>query len=205
MGGFDYLIANLFREEIESYLGKNVTKKVEKRLYEKYGITITQSMNDFEKFDDILKEIFGGGAKGMIRSILNSLCSFKRNAGKKDSLVTIHDPKITEMVLDMLGDRDYRKILDMLIGKSLIPHEILKRTGIPQASAYRKIDALVRAGLLVEDGKVLLSETGRPAIRLTTLYRGLDMNIVKNRVTVEVKLSKNMLYKSTILCTLYSV
>ena len=205
MGGFDYLIANLLREEIESHLGKKVIKKIEKRLFEKYGITITQSMNDFAKFEDIFKEIFGGGSRGMVRSILNNLCSFKKNSGRSDSLVTLHDSRITEMVLDMLGDRDYRIILDMLIGKSLVPYEILKKTNIPQASAYRKIDALVQAGLLVEDGKVLSSETGRPAVKLTTLYRGLDMSIVKNQVTAQVKLSQNMLAKSTILYTLYSV
>jgi len=205
MGGFDYLIANLLREEIESHLGRKIIKKIEKRLFEKYGITITQSMNDFAKFEDILKEIFGGGSRGMVRSILNNLCSFKKNSGRSDSLVTLHDSRITEMVLDMLGDRDYRIILDMLIGKSLVPYEILKKTNIPQASAYRKIDALVQAGLLVEDGKVLSSETGRPAVKLTTLYRGLDMSIVKNQVTAQVKLSQNMLAKSTILYTLYSV
>jgi len=65
-----------------------------------------------------------------------------------------------------------------------------------RSPAYRKIDALVRAGLLVEDGNVLQSETGRPAVRLTTLYRGLDMNIIKNRVTVEVKISKNIAHIS---------
>ena len=111
---------------------------------------------------------------------------------------------MTETVLEMLGDKDYRKILDLLIDKSLTPYEILKKIKMPQASAYRKIETLVNVGLLVEDEKI--SEyVGRPAIKLTTLYRGLDMSIVKNRVTVQVKISKNMLQKSTILSTQYSI
>jgi len=162
------------------------------------------SVEDFAKFDDVLREIFGGGTHGMIRSVLNNFCSLKKNTGRKDSLVTLYDPKITEMVLEMLGDKDYRKILDMLIDKSLTPYEILKRVKIPQASAYRKIEALVNTGLLVEDGKIP-GNRGRHAVKLTTLYRGLDMNIVKNRVTVQVKISRNMLQKSTIFCTQYSV
>lgn len=202
MGGLDYLIADIFRKEIESTLGRNTVKKIEKRLFEKYGITLTESMNDFEKFDHILRETFGRGSKGMLRSILDNLCKVERN---KNNRVTLHDPNLTETILEMLGDRDYRKILDMLIGKSMIPYEILKKIDIPQASAYRKIDALVKAGLLVEDGKVLPSEMGRPAIKMTTLYRGLDMKIVKNRVSVEVNLSKDMLSKSSVLCTLYSL
>lgn len=199
------MIADLFRKEIESDLGKRTLKKIEKRLFERYGITLTESMNNFAKFDHILHEHFGRGSKGMIRSILNNLCSLEKNTKKSDSLVTLHDPHITEMILEMLGDRDYRMILDMLIDKSMITYDILDRLDIPQASAYRKIDALVRSGLLVEDGKILLSETGRPAVMLTTLYRGLDVKIVKNKVIARVMISKKMLAKSTILNTVYSL
>lgn len=204
MGGLDYLIADLFRSEIEEDLGKRTTKKIEKRLFEKYGITLTQSMNDFAKFDDTLREFFGKGARGMIRSTLRRLCSLDRSKGKKDASVTVHDPNLTETILEMLGDRDYRRILDMLICKTMTSQEILKNLDIPQASAYRKIDALVDAGLLVEDGKIV-PESGRPTILLTTVYRGLDMRIEKNQVIVQVMLNKRMLAKSTILSTVYSL
>ncbi|QLH07134.1 helix-turn-helix transcriptional regulator [Nitrosopumilus ureiphilus] len=111
---------------------------------------------------------------------------------------------MTEIILEMLGDNDYRKMLDMLIDKSMKPQEILNEIDIPQASGYRKIEALVNAGLLVEDEKIQ-GTSGRPAVKLTTLYRGLNMNVVKNRVTMQVKISRSMLEKSTILSTLYSV
>jgi predicted transcriptional regulator len=204
MGGFDSLLSDLLRKETESYLGKTTVSKIEKRLFEKYGMTFTESMEDFAKLDDVLKEIFGGGSRGMLRSVLNNFCNLKKNIGRKDSLVILNDPKMTERILEMLGDKDYRKILDMLIDKSLTSYEILDKIDIPQASAYRKIDALVTAGLLVEDGKIT-GDIGRPAVKLATLYRGLDINIVKNKITVQVKISRNMLQKSTIFSTLYSV
>lgn len=204
MGGFDSLLADLLRKDIVSHLGKKTVNKLEKRLFEKYGMTLTETMEDFEKFDDVLSEFFGRGSKGIVRSVLNNFCSLKKNKGKKDSLVTLHDPKMTEMILDMLGDKDYRKILDMLIDKSMTPYEILNKIDVPQASAYRKIEVLVNAGLLVEDEKIQ-GNSGRPAVKLATLYRGLDMNIVKNKVTVQVKISRDMLQKSSILCTLYSM
>lgn len=204
MGGFDSLLSDLLRKEIELSLGKKVINKLEKRLFEKYGMTLTESMEDFEKFDDVLREIFGKGSLGMIRSVLDNFCSLRKNKGRKDSLVTLYDPKIIEIILNMLGDKDHRKILDMLIDKSLTPQEIQNRIDIPQASAYRKIEALVNTGLIVEDEKIY-GNNGRPAIKFTTLYRGLDMSIVKNRVTVQVKISRDMLQKSTIFCTQYSV
>ena len=167
-------------------------------------LVFCETLEDFAKFDDVLREIFGGGTRGMIRSILNNFCKLNKNTGKKDSIVTLHNPKMTEIILEMLGDKDYRKILDMLIDKSLTSYEIVDKTSLTQTSAYRKIETLTEAGLLVEDKKIS-GNAGRPTIRLTTLYRGLDMKIVKNRVTVQVKISKNMLEKSTIFTTLYSV
>jgi len=130
MGGFDSLLSDLLRKEIELSLGKKVINKLEKRLFEKYGMTLTESMEDFEKFDDVLREIFGKGALGMIRSVLDNFCSLKRNKGRKDSLVALYDPKIIEIILNMLGDKDYRKILDMLIDKSLTPQEIQNKIAL---------------------------------------------------------------------------
>ena len=204
MGGFDSLLSDLLRKEIEASLGKITINKIEKRLFEKYGMSLTESMEDFEKFDDTLQETFGGGSHGMIRSILNNFCHLKKSSGRKDSFVTLYDPTLTEKILEMLGDRDYRKILDMLIDKSMTPYEILKKVKIPQASTYRKIEILVNSGLLVEDSKVS-GNSGRPAIKLTTLYRGLDLNVVKNRVTVQVKISRKMLEKSSVFSTQYYV
>ncbi len=203
MGGLDLLLSDLLRKEIESSLSKRSMNKIEKRLFEKYGMTLTESMENFEKFNNVLEEFFGKGSQGMIQSILNNLCSVKRNKKQKENCIELYDPKTIEKVLEMLGDKDYRKILDMLIDKSLTPNEIQNKIDMPQASAYRKIETLVNAGLLVEDEKIS-GKNGRPAIKLTTLYRGLDMNIIKNRITIQVKISKEILQKSTILNTLYS-
>ena len=194
------LLSDLLRKEIQVFLGKTTINKIEKRLFEKYGITLTESMEDFTKFEEILKEIFGGGGRGMLRSILNNLCNLQKNEGRKDSFVTLHNPKMTEKILGMLGDKDYRKILDLLIDKSLTAYEILDKVEIPQASTYRKIESLMNVGLLVENGRIT-EKSGRPAARITTIYRGLDMKILKNRITIQVKISKNMLQKSTILST----
>lgn len=204
MAGMDCLIAEILRKNIETNLGKKTIRQIENRLFEKYGITLTESMNDFSKFDKVLQEFFGSGSKGMIRSMLNNLCKMKKISGKKDVLVTVHNPNLTETILEMLGDSDYRKILDELIGKSRTTYEILDNLDMPKTSAYRKIEMLVNAGLLVENGKVE-GDSGRPAVILTTLYRGLDVKIIKNKIKVQILLSRNMLEKSTIIGTMYNL
>lgn len=202
MSGFDTLLSKILKNEIESFLGKKMLIKVERRLFEKHGMTITEAMDNFTNFNDVFVEFFGRGSKGIMRSILNNFCNLKKNERKKDKIIMLTNIEMTEKILDVLGDKDYRKILDLLIDNSLTSYEILDKIDIPQASSYRKIETLVNLGLLVENRKIQ-GISGRPSIKLGTLYRGLDIKIVKNRVTVQVKISKNMMINSTILNTLY--
>ena len=205
MGGLDLFLSDLLRKELKSFLGKKMINQIEKRLFEKYDMTLRESMDDFEKFDKTLREFFGTGSKGVVRSVLGNFCKVKKIKGSKNQIILLQDENMTEKILEMLGDKDYRKILDMLIDKPHTTYEILDKTDIPQASAYRKVESLVDAGLLVEDSRVP-GERGRHSVKLTTVYRGLDLNIIKkNKVTVKVRMSKDMLKKSTILTTQYSI
>ena len=67
MSGLDTLIARSLDSTIKENLGKKTLEKVEQRLFEKYGINLTQSIEDFTKLDTVLREFFGGGAEGLWR------------------------------------------------------------------------------------------------------------------------------------------
>jgi RNase P/RNase MRP subunit POP5 len=56
------MLAPSLRKYIEENLGKTTVNKIEQRLIEKYGISVSQAIKDFSKLDDILREIFGAGA-----------------------------------------------------------------------------------------------------------------------------------------------
>lgn len=203
MGGSDILLSSILKNEIEKFLSKKVLIKLERRLFEKHNMTLTETMCDFKYLDDVLSEFFGRGSKGIIRSILKNVCKIKTNTRKNDNIIILHDPQITENIVDILGDRDYRNILEQLMDKPLTAYEMLDKISIPMASFYRKIQVLVNMGLLVESEKIQ-GKSGRPAIKLETLYRGLDFNIVQNKITVKIKISQNMMKKSTVLNSLYN-
>ena len=49
MGGLDRLLAKSLGSTIRNNLGEKTTEKIEQRLVEKYGITITQGIEQFQK------------------------------------------------------------------------------------------------------------------------------------------------------------
>ncbi len=51
MPGFDHIVAKSLSDVIEKNLGIKTVQKIERRLFEKYGTSWTQSMEEFEKMD----------------------------------------------------------------------------------------------------------------------------------------------------------
>lgn len=66
-----------------------------------------------------------------------------------------------EEILNALEDADCRAILDATCESALTAKEVSTACDVPLSTAYRKLDALVDAGLLVE--RVRLSRSGKHA------------------------------------------
>ncbi|WP_225866895.1 hypothetical protein [Nitrosopumilus zosterae] len=62
MSGLDHLLAKSLNEIIEKNLGAKTVKKIDDRLFEKFGLSITQAIEEFDKLDLVLREFFGKGA-----------------------------------------------------------------------------------------------------------------------------------------------
>ena len=104
---------------------------------------------------------------------------------------TIEDPNSVDIILQSYGDRQKRLILNCVQKEPLTYSEILKICKISHASLYRKIVALTQAGLLVEnftnkDG------TCRKMSKYKTLLEDIQIVIEENRVSIRVKLDKNL-------------
>ena len=64
MGGLDHFLAQSLESIIRENLGRRTVRKLEKRLFEKHGISLTESIEQFHKLDSVLREFFGKGADG---------------------------------------------------------------------------------------------------------------------------------------------
>ena len=154
MGGLDSLLAKSLVKTIRDNLGEKTSQKIEERLFEKYGISITQSMEQFQKIDAVLREFFGAGADGLEKKFLSNICKTKTKS-KTSNWFTIEDNAVNQTILESYGEDDKIRILNCVSDEPKIISEILSDCKIPQTSGYRKINSLINDGLLKEDGSLI--------------------------------------------------
>lgn len=200
MAGLDRLLAKSLDSIIRENLGDKTVQKIENRLFEKYGISLTQSIEQFNKLDAVLREFFGAGADGLEQRFLKSVCELK--VLDDESWVLIENPQLTKVILESYGDDDKKKILGAVNGEPLIISKIIERCDIPQTSGYRKVNALIAAGLLVPSGHIVGSD-GKRITKYRSIFDNLKIEIVKNKITIFIHLAKEDFASSSVLsvCT----
>ncbi len=197
MNGFDKLVSTQLESEIRKKIGLNAVKKIEKRLIEKYGITLNESIEEFQKFDAVLREFFGAGADGLEKSFIQKICKL-RSKSKINPDFTIEDSLIGKKILESFGDPDKSVILNCTIDKPKIIFDILKETKIPQTSGYRKINQLISDGLLSAESFVI-QDDGKKVYRYRSIFENVKINIIKNQTTVQAQMHKTNFENSSIL------
>ena len=70
MPGLDHIIAKSLNNIIKENLGVKTIQKIENRLFEKYGISWNQSLEEFEKLDFVLRIIWKHWCKRSRTTIL---------------------------------------------------------------------------------------------------------------------------------------
>ena len=138
MVDIDTFFASSLERMICVHLGDTTYRSIQDRLFEKYGISITESMNDFQKLDSVLREFFGSGAEGLEKKFLGGICTIKSKKDKVENRFTISDPTLSQSILKAFSDDEMSKILNASIGEPWTITEILEKLDIPKTSGYRK-------------------------------------------------------------------
>ncbi|MEM3076205.1 MAG: transcriptional regulator [Candidatus Nitrosotenuis sp.] len=196
MAGLDRLLVKSLDSVIRENLGDKTIRRIEERLFEKYGISLTQSIEQFQKLDAVLREFFGAGADGLEQRFLKNVCEIK--VTNSESWIVIENPMLTKVILESFGDDDKKKILATLNGESMIISQIIERCNIPQTSGYRKVNALINDGLLLAAGYVTTPD-GKKVTKYRSIFDNLKIDIIKNKISVTLHLPKDDLYNSSIL------
>ena len=196
MVGFDHLLAKSLNEIVKENLGVKTSKKIEDRLFEKFGISLTQSIEEFDKLDLVLREFFGKGADGLEKNFFKNLFQITSKKSK-DIWHTITDSNVNEIILQAFGDSEKKKIMETVSNSSKIIAIILKECKLPQTSGYRKINQLIDDGLLVQSGYIM--KDNKKINKYVCIFNNLKINIEKNNLIVDVQLTKLEQENSSIL------
>ena len=201
MSDIDTFFASSLQKMICVHLGDTTYHSIQNRLFEKYGISITESMNDFQKLDSVLREFFGAGAEGLEKKFLEGICTIKSKKDKSENRFTISDPELSQSILKAFSDDEMSKILNASIGEPWTISEILERLDIPKTSGYRKINSLIERGLLVKTGYDL-TENRRKVEKYKSLFDNVNIDF-GNKVSVNVQFTQEVIEDSTVLQTVY--
>lgn len=196
MVGFDHLIARSLNSVILKHLGDKAVKKIEDRLFEKFGMSLTQSIEEFDKLDLVLREFFGKGADGIERKIFDGV--FQLNSKKsKNNWHTIKDSNISSVILQSFGDPEKKQILESVSDTPKIIADIIDECKLPQTSGYRKINSLIDDGLLVQSEQII--RENKKINKYISVIHNVRINIDKNNVIIDLQLTDHQQQHSSIL------
>lgn len=196
MPGLDALIATELSFEIKKKLDKETLRKLERKLFTKHGISIKQSIENFEKFDNVLKEFLGSSRHNFESQIIKKVFVAKKTEDKNNILI-IKSPKLVDFLITCCGDPEILKILTIPFKQPLTISEILGVTKIPRSSGYRKISQLIRKGLLIKRSTAL--SKSKRVEKFTKLFIVLTIKIKEGRNEVLCKIPKNIYTESSVI------
>jgi hypothetical protein len=201
MTEIDTFFASSLEKMIRDNLGDTTFHSIQNRLFEKYGVSVTESINDFTKLDSVLREFFGAGAEGLEKKFLDGICCIKSKQDKAENRFTISDPELSQSILKAFSDDEMSKILNASIGEPWTIAEILEKLKISKTSGYRKINFLIEQGLLIKSGYDLTTNR-RTVDKYKSLFDNVNIDF-NNKVTVNVQFTPEVIVNSSVLQTVY--
>ena len=194
MSALDNLLASSLSTMVQQKLGKTTYQKIEKRLKERYGITVVEAIRDFQKMDSTLREFFGPGADDMEKDFLNNFVSMD-SSKKEKSWIIIEDQKLAKLILESFGNTDKKLILDSSLVEPNVILDILNNCQIPKSSGYRLVKELMQSGLLTEKG-YSVTRDGKKVSKYTSLFKNVKIDIQDQNLTVKVQPNADFLKES---------
>ena len=156
-------------------------------------MSIKLSIENFHKFLSILKKNSSIDINRFEKDSISKILKVKIKNNK--FLVTIIHQHLRDLILEVFGDIETRKIITALLEKEYTIPQILKESKIPKTSGYRKIENLILNGLIIESGKVL-SESKRIS-KLQCIFEEIDLKIKKDKIEIIGVVNKKIFEKST--------
>lgn len=193
MGGIDRIIASSLASEIKKKLNSEILKKIERELFLEHGMSVKLSMENFYKFLTVLKKNSSIDTNRFEKDCISKILKIKIKNDK--FLLTIIHQDLRDLILELFGDIETRKIISTLLEKEYTIPQILKESKIPKTSGYRKIENLILHGVIIESGKIL-SESKKIS-KLQCIFEEINLNIKKDKIEIIGVVNKKIFEKST--------
>ena len=193
MGGIDRMIASALSCEIKKDLDLEILKKIEREIFLEHGMSIKLSIEHFHKFTSVLRKNSSIDVMKFEKDCIAKILKVKKRDDK--FLVTIIDSNLRDLIIELFGEVETRKIISTLLENEYTIPQILKKSKVPKTSGYRKVENLILHGLIIESGKVL-SESKKIS-KLQCVFQEIRLDIKKDKIGIIGIVNKKMFEKST--------
>lgn len=193
MAGIDRFIADSLSSEIKKNLNSKILKDTERELFLEHGMSIKLSIEHFQKFVNVLKKNSELNVNKIISDCIKNILKIKKRDDKY--IITIVEPNLRDLILELFGEVETRKIISVLLENQYTIPDILKKSKVPKTSGYRKIENLILRGLIVEKRKVL-SESKKIS-ELQCIFEEIKLDIKKDKIAVNLIVNNKVIENST--------
>ncbi len=105
------LLISSIQKSIEENLGKTVLNKIESRLMMQHNLDVSQSIEDFTKFDSVLKDFFGSGAVGLESRVIQNIIKVE-SIKKGFSNLSVQEQSLAKEFLKPFAENDKKVLLE---------------------------------------------------------------------------------------------
>jgi hypothetical protein len=204
MPGIDRFLSQPFELAIKKNLDQKTEHKMKQLIFQKYGISIRQSIEDLEKLLQVTEDILGTSNSLPLKKILAKIFTLEKSDDGKSYIVKILDDSFKDSIMKKLGDPESREILEMMMNKSYSTPEVLKLLSISTTSGYRKINNLIHDGYLYKS-KSKFVEGRRPVDLFTVFCSKIFFELQHNNLILFITINKKNVESSSVFKQLLSV
>ncbi len=168
---YNQLVYQASIDTITSILGKKVLVKLEDDLESIWRTSLKYAIMDFDQFHQALQRQYGPASDRLLDEIRTKVIAeatpFNEiKSIKSGDALKIKDEQLVKKILSGYGDGDLRQLLQLWT-HPLLCVDAIEKSGLPQTSAYRKINTMIKAGLLLQSGTKIVEGRQVPMYRQT--------------------------------------
>lgn len=194
MNSLDRIVARGVQSVLEEDLGKTTYKKIEKEVFDVYGISVLEAVSDFAKLDLVLRKFFGKHTSNIESKVFKKILAVEQNT-KNELVITIKDPRVAKTIFEAYGDPAKKVILDLLLHESKSIPEAIAKSKLPKASTYNRIKELIQDGLLTMVGYTNASD-GRKVSEYATTFSKTVFEIQDENISINANVDSKFLKDS---------
>jgi len=197
MPGIDKFFAEIFSNKIKSNLDKSELKKIERELFQQEGKSIKMAMENCDLFNSLFKK-YNANYKSFELNWFNEICEIKNS--KDHVIIHLLDKYLINKILRYFGDDEIRDILLQINEKELGIPDILRKSNVSRTSGYRKIEDLIKNGIIIETSKVM--SKSKKISKYKCIFKKIDIKLEDDIISVKGYMSKIDFESSSIIKTL---